>query len=1238
MKPITFESIRNFLRTKKRGKKDGSDASFKRSDSFKRISIRRSYMDRGRKRAILRSTNVVPIQSSSTSNQSIQQQHQQSSSIVEGKLSQIKFNDIEIKNDVFVGHFIEPGNGIANTSSALSISKHNDDCLPNERCIDAEVEKQFCFKNKSLQEINELCGGERIIDNNKRFKNKPTNNLNDGITSTGCFVKAGSKMKKPIGTSVAVTTETIELPKRNDSQRLSSNHSHYQRNKRIINSNEYIQPIQKSSQRSKSHSNVHIDDTSNSIIDETITSVTQTTNMSKKNFLNQSIDSVYIQNDKKNITSIDAAASSTSLLMSSTTSVSHSHLNVCNNSNSNSNNNNGSTDTPSLVIFKTYCNESNAVDMKSNCNGNSQRYLETSFDGKTAILATTKTTTTTGDDYGADVLSIGAEGTSNVENDINKMTSKNNVTRTSLNNNNTVIISNGINSHTFKMPTRIKTAKTIDGGIVIRIPDSNLYNASENKYLNKKSINHNNIIGNDETSLNGKFTFEIYKELQRTKDSSELIRARFLNKPFIDCDQNTFDCNDDRNLQSSPDNATGIEENFRSMQLTNNIRSENFYYDNNNDLNEFDDSNIISPDSSIPYPLRIKTNPFTQQKEPYSVNLGRVWKQLNLGQDEQSLELPILNTNQLSQGNLKTKNESFKSMSSHDSGFSLTLTKQKTIFDRKAPKKPKRKSKVTLNRDGYYKKIHLISTASQQNSIKRHKKKKIKRPISPQEMLQRTLRRHIKQLKPPHSSITAINNVIGENFYETFGRYYKRKQQQQENNDNDVDFSQELSELEAFFEEHLKRLKDYYMQKKKLNEQTISELCQEYECNDDVDVQKPSHIDHVELNTDNYINEKYFMITNDTLKRKQKIKRKRRQSKPTTSSPISMTEREHSYHQSRSDDNVSIFDDYTFPHPDKRTTINTNKKKIKFHAREVREFNQSDGERSSLKYASLDFTNHMTNNLITSENVTPPYADIDFDAYDLENEKKTLGLMRGQKFKKFYENSSVSRRMNRKGVIVNKSTVSSEIYLSSIFPSILNYRSPSVETCKICCGKPTIRRFNRNNDEYDDTYENILDDDERYSTDDDDDDDYEKISSDEFSENEFIANSLGSELCLICDKLHSECSCSIETTESRFRNDNNNIDDGINSSTISIINGECNKINAIPPQKPPRRSKKLCYCDCTSGIYSSTFKSNTNQLNKRKIKRIKSKRHIGKNHSLRRDYYRNHSSKYFFFSIYIPIK
>ncbi|KAF7275291.1 hypothetical protein GWI33_011899, partial [Rhynchophorus ferrugineus] len=50
MKPITFENLRRLMGGGK--KKKEKESSFKRSDSFKRISIRKSYLDRGKKKII----------------------------------------------------------------------------------------------------------------------------------------------------------------------------------------------------------------------------------------------------------------------------------------------------------------------------------------------------------------------------------------------------------------------------------------------------------------------------------------------------------------------------------------------------------------------------------------------------------------------------------------------------------------------------------------------------------------------------------------------------------------------------------------------------------------------------------------------------------------------------------------------------------------------------------------------------------------------------------------------------------------------------------------------------------------------------------------------------------------------------------------------------------------------------------------------------------------------------------
>lgn len=49
MKPLTFENLRRFVVGGKK-KKERNESSFKRSDSFKRISIKKNYLDRGKKR------------------------------------------------------------------------------------------------------------------------------------------------------------------------------------------------------------------------------------------------------------------------------------------------------------------------------------------------------------------------------------------------------------------------------------------------------------------------------------------------------------------------------------------------------------------------------------------------------------------------------------------------------------------------------------------------------------------------------------------------------------------------------------------------------------------------------------------------------------------------------------------------------------------------------------------------------------------------------------------------------------------------------------------------------------------------------------------------------------------------------------------------------------------------------------------------------------------------------------
>lgn len=56
MRPLTFENLRRLVSRKK----DRNEPSFKRSESFKRISIRKSYLDRGKRRNRLQK-NLEPV-------------------------------------------------------------------------------------------------------------------------------------------------------------------------------------------------------------------------------------------------------------------------------------------------------------------------------------------------------------------------------------------------------------------------------------------------------------------------------------------------------------------------------------------------------------------------------------------------------------------------------------------------------------------------------------------------------------------------------------------------------------------------------------------------------------------------------------------------------------------------------------------------------------------------------------------------------------------------------------------------------------------------------------------------------------------------------------------------------------------------------------------------------------------------------------------------------------------------
>lgn len=451
----------------------------------------------------------------------------------------------------------------------------------------------------------------------------------------------------------------------------------------------------------------------------------------------------------------------------------------------------------------------------------------------------------------------------------------------------------------------------------------------------------------------------------------------------------------------------------------------------------YDNADIVSPETSIPYLLKQQE---PQQKALYSVNLGRIWKQLNLGpNDGQTLEQPTKIDKSISK-----KNESFKSMSSRDSGFSLTLTKPKHLFRQKSKKNYNRK-----NRDGYFKRIMVV----QRNSSRRKKKTKQNDSVW----------KNTRKLEDPEEILMREF----EAFCNTRNKLDLSKHDYHTDNDN---FNQEIFDLETFYEEHLRQLKKYYLQKKQINEAAIRDFYQE-----------------------------------DSL-----------------------------------ENNLNLFD-YTFPYPDKRT--NTNKKKNQHKFQEIRNFSPK------LKYASLLFKGDESS-LEPSEqlNESIPYAEIEFPSKDFL-EFPYCRLARKLTSTKRTRKSVPRSRFLDDEVFDEDFYNQGEISLASIFPSI-NDNSK----CNTCSKSKKAEE-----------------------------------DSDEFSEHEFLANSIGEyEICKNCKNTLSYCCCD---------NDNKNWTDNNDSKS---------------------------YCDCNS----------IKQLfNRRKVKRKKSKRKIRKNHStLRRGY--SYYSEFFFYYLF----
>lgn len=807
---------------------------------------------------------------------------------------------------------------------------------------------------------------------------------------------------------------------------------------------------------------------------------------------------------------------------------------------------------------------------------------------------------------------------------------KSNVSRTSLNNNHndSTLAAAGqharvdFDSHTFRMPDRMPQRAD---GVVIRIPavvvkehqqphsqhsqqqqqhwpsvgdvgtvrpGSNLTTIQLNGFR-RYGVDHDaddddttgdldNSQEELETSLNGKLTFEIYKELQKSQESvvsrddveasAELRRRVFapdvnddLDAEEDDDDEHYIDAEDDDDDDDDND-ETILETQFSSLQL-------HKYTDDSGRNVGPDFYDVLPPmDSQIPHSVRLKTNPFTRQKELYTVNLGRIWKNLNLGQEEMSLEGNSM------QGHFKKKNESFKSMSSQDSGFSLTLTKPKGLYRARSRKGKGRKnagldfgqwssSRSVQPSPAVFPASGARGTASRRTaagSKRRQSTTSIPSPMSGTDRynaigsfddatLTRTLNR------PSRASSSALQTLDfqhdhrpthhrtsdGPKFAREFEEFCMRRNQTALSSDEEPlleakpkpsqfgprpradTFTKEINDLEAFFEEHLKRLKEYYLRKKQLTDRTIEDLRLDY------DSHGGQHI-----------------------------------AEPRGPSPPPSPDDER---------------DFSFPHPDKRRPAAASAKIASAVA-----FSGASLTKQRSKFRAPEVRCYQPNFSVSREekNVKQPAADyLAFPYGKLRLHSGSSRRSRGG----WAKCSKLLPSVGQTTTTMAMATAKTEISLSA-------HHFPPATKCRTCCRE--VRRV--------------------VGVAAADDDGHSKNANDavEFSEHEFILNSIGGELCSDCDKLETDCKC-----------DDDDGDDNVAGATSMAASNFCDCVHDDGDDNDDNNDDD--YDDGDNDEDDDDEDNallNRNLSGKRKVmlvvKRKKSKRRsAGKNHStLRRMY------------------
>ncbi|XP_035787983.1 disco-interacting protein 2-like isoform X7 [Anopheles albimanus] len=854
MKPITFESIRNLLKTKKKQKdKSSIDQSFKRSDSFKRISIRKSYLERGRKR------NAAAVLRGSTKNLVNINEFEDQAKVVKKGASEKLRPSGEGCREADAQLASEDGPSTSSVGSGRTAELTIEEKLESS---DATLDEKI----RALQEIND------------RYINENRNLIEQTYEATRKTEKI--KIKKPPRPSKQ-TVQSLAAPGAEDqsaeqpAQRKSLDQQEVQNNKDLRS----VHPTSAARQsllgsattvvksgsvlsgasRVKNISHVNINVSTEAILEEEDENASEACSTvgavrpkhaddtgpgDDKSFYSISTftidnNTLTSNNNIKHGGTGDAAAGSSQLTAASNTATASSKRSFRSNfSTGTSKTITSSTSTatatnelPTLVTIRTYCEPNASMQSTTHVN---ERYLETSFD---AVPQEQEVT-------GSRDRRASLEKKST-----DRLKSPSRTAR--------------INTQTFKMIR----SKSRDG-IVIRIPamddgskqtdpadhtgqqqkgsDDNLnrqlsndsaldlidvdIKVDEKDLLRRHGGSASNLTGTGASGAGG--TVELKNQKNKYRKKAKATKAAAGRTGTLDVEdvntsggQNFTKGHDNFELQRTPNEPTtggagGTEPKF--------IFPNNYFEEENNifyDQTLYDETELPSPENSIPYALRIKENPFTKNKEFYSINTGRIWKQLNLGQQEEDLSILSTPGPRLVPPP-KIKNESFKSMSSRDSGFSLTLTKPKNLFRRKSKKaallQRRKPPKLAVSRDGYFKRVMVV----QRNSSKRKKSMRKTARVAGKDIFRELYDENWSKLgdtdftgvaDPAALVAMASLEVDAPDFARDF-----------ENFCNDRRYNQEIHDLEAFYEEHLKRLRHYYIQKKKMNEAAIKEFYRDY--------------------------------------------------------------------------------------------------------------------------------------------------------------------------------------------------------------------------------------------------------------------------------------------------------------------------------------------------------------------------------------------------------------------------